>query len=119
MIVRNIDSIKKIEYSGMACNQVNCFFWEVGCQTDWSVIAAWAQALLSGFAIYFAGKAATKQIMRQHVLDRYNRHKELLESQLVIAEVMLGIVEMIIDIFAQFHSQSTKAHNSGVQMRKH
>lgn len=103
----------------MSCNQVNCFFWEVGCQTDWSVIAAWAQALLSGLAIYFAGKFATEQLKKQFLIDRVKRHNELLESQLVIAEVLLGVVEMIIDIFTQFHSESTKAHNSGVQMRKH
>ncbi len=103
----------------MECTQVNCFFWEVGCQIDWSVIAAWAQALLSGFAIYWAGVAATKQFKKQLLIDRVQRHKELLESQLVIANVFLGIVEMILEIFDQFRLKSTEAHKNGVLMRKH
>lgn len=103
----------------MACNQVNCFFWEVGCQTDWSVVAAWAQAILSGFAIFVAGITATEQLKKQFLIDRVKRHKELLESQLVIAEVLLGVVEMIVEIFTEFHSKSTDAHKKGMHLRKH
>ena len=53
------------------------------------------------------------------MIERVQRHKELLESQLVIAHVFLGIVGVILDAFNQFRVKKTEAHKNGVQMRKH
>lgn len=103
----------------MIYNQVNCFYWEAGCRIDWSIIAAWAQAILSAFAIWWAGKIARAQLKNQLEIDRVKREKEEMDSQINIANVFLGIVEMIKDVFKQFQEQSTEAHNLGVEMRKH
>jgi hypothetical protein len=73
----------------MTCLSVNCYIWENGCNADWSVMAAWTQAILSGAAIWWASKTAFLQVAWQFRHDRLSRRIEHLEEQTVFINALL------------------------------
>ena len=98
---------------------VNCYIWQDGCNLDWSITAAWAQAIISGAAIWWASKVALTQVALQFKNDKLMREVESLQAQITLINALFHQIDNIKGAVNSFFTLAKKTQSTGIPIAKH
>lgn len=103
----------------MTCPALNCYFWESGCSLDWTITAAWVQAIASVAAIWWASKTSLTQVALQFKNDQLIRERESIQEQIIVVNALYNQIDNIKGAIQSFLGFAKQTQISRQPIAKH